>query len=161
MLRDFKGRFKAQRRGQKVLLIVMLVCFSIPTLNLFWDATGWNLGRDLVAVNVAYAGELPKARHILDDIADCESGIRKADGSAVEGSARQFLANGKVVRNRNTNGSDDVGRAQINLGVHIDEVSRLKLDVINSEEDNKAFAAILYERNGTADWNASRSCWDR
>lgn len=96
---------------------------------------------------------------LLQRIADCESG----DGTP--GSARQFLKNGKPVKNVNKKGdyagSVDVGWAQINITIHIDEIARMGLDVINSEEDNKAFAMMLYEREGTQPWSASKSCWDR
>lgn len=117
------------------------------------------------AVGHAEAAEMPKApvpmEVMLQKIADCESGIRNPDGSAVAGTARQRGKDGRPIMNVNSTGSLDVGWAQINLDCHYDEVARLGLDVMSSEEDNKAFARHLYKLNGTSDWNASRSCWDR
>jgi hypothetical protein len=98
----------------------------------------------------AEAAETPEAiDEILLKIAECESG------------GKQFYSDGRVVLNVNKDGSADVGMYQINLRYHGAELARMKLDVINSEEDNEAYAKHLYQRNGTADWQASKHCWDK
>lgn len=84
MLSDIKGRFKAQRRSQKVLLILMLTCFSIPLSQVAWDASGIGpLSKELVAVNIADAAVMSSAAPnkieeakwaVVDDLAKCECG---------------------------------------------------------------------------------------
>ena len=83
---------------------------------------------------------------VLEAIAKCESG------------GQQFYPDGRVVLNVNKDGSADVGKWQVNLRYHGAQIARMKLDVVNSEEDNRKFAEYLYERNGTADWSASKKC---
>jgi hypothetical protein len=55
--------------------------------------------------------------------------------------------------------SNDFGPFQVNY-VHLEELEALGLDR-TVVEDNITFARILYERNGTRDWNNSRECWSR
>ena len=92
---------------------------------------------------------------IMQRIADCESG----DGSLNSG--KQFLKNGDIVKNVNTNGTTDVGKWQINLSPeHIVAISKLKVDVL-TEKGNQDFALYLYENEGTGPWSASAKCWRR
>lgn len=42
--------------------------------------------------------------------------------------------------------------------VHDAEIAERKIDIM-TEEGNRKFAVILYERNGLRDWEASRPCW--
>jgi hypothetical protein len=90
---------------------------------------------------------------VFTRIADCESG----DGT--KGSGKQFTAKGNLVINTNTNGTSDVGKWQINLSA--DKVSEMAKLGINpfTEEGNYAYAKVLFNRNGTSDWNASQKCW--
>ena len=81
---------------------------------------------------------------VLPIIAGCESG------------GRQFDENGNLIVNRST---DDVGKWQINLPTHWARAESLGIDLL-AEEGNERFARILYAENGTADWNATRSCWE-
>ena len=99
---------------------------------------------------------------ILKRISACESTGDKNgtprqfndDGSILWGHER---INGKVVVIKR-----DAGEFQINTIAHADELKKLGLDVVNSESDNRAYALILYLRNGTADWNASKAtCWGK
>jgi len=57
----------------------------------------------------------------------------------------------------NTNGTHDMGVFQINT-VHWGEAKRLGYD-LKSLEGNIAYAKLLYERNGTRDWNSSSLRW--
>ncbi len=92
-------------------------------------------------------------------LADCESGERMPNGKATTGSRRQFKPNGNIVQGVNTNGTSDIGMFQINLSEDkIREIGKLKLNVF-SEEGNIAYAKVLFDRNGTSDWEASKSCW--
>lgn len=152
----------------RVLSVILVTCISVILVNYYSEQLFISMTRDLsyIAAPRAQADEIAGTpAKMLQRIADCESGTRNADGSAVPGSARQFGKNGKPIKNVNKagafGGSVDVGWAQINITIHIDEIARLGLDVINSEEDNKEFAMMLYEREGTQPWSASKSCWDR
>lgn len=75
-------------------------------------------------------------------IAQCESGLS------------QFNSNGSTT----VSVTGDVGVFQINH-VHFAEAKQLGLDIRNSQQDNIAYAMILYARNGTRDWNSSKACW--
>lgn len=102
----------------------------------------------------------PTIPPVLERIADCESGERKADGTAVRGSGRQFDENGEVIigkMNRPELGVD-VGKYQINSVFHTKHAEELGLDLYN-EHDNEAYALALYRENGTKPWRASRNCW--
>ena len=81
---------------------------------------------------------------VLPIIAKCESG------------GRQFDSHGNVITNLKTM---DVGKWQINLGYHSVEAKRLGIDLY-TEEGNEKFARILFARNDTRDWSASRYCWE-
>jgi hypothetical protein len=143
---------------RKILLAFIILCLgtiavgktyqAVKPTTLFYKATG-----------IAEAAEMPTPEsemdRMLEKIAGCESG----DGSP--GSGKQFYPDGRVVLNVNKDGSADVGWAQLNLRYHGAEITRMKLDVINNEEDNKTFARHLYQREGTGPWQASRHCWDK
>ena len=107
---------------------------------------------DTVEVRYIEKNEIPP---IMQRIADCESG----EGGK-EGTGKQFLKNGRIVQNHNTDGTYDLGKWQINFERHFDEIVRLKLDVL-TEAGNQAYAMYLYENRGTGDWMASAKCWRR
>ena len=67
-----------------------------------------------------------------------------------ESGLKQFDSDGKVVVNKNKNGTTDTGICQIN-SVHDTELAKLSLDK-NKLEDNLEFAKILYEREGLKPW---------
>jgi hypothetical protein len=79
---------------------------------------------------------------ILKKVAQCESG------------ARQYNANGRIVKNPVT---PDYGIFQINA-IHVKTAQALGYDIF-SEEGNIRFAMYLYQKNGLRDWNASKHCW--
>jgi hypothetical protein len=151
MKRNYLGRFASKfDRTDKICLTIIAALIIFLTINGIWKA----MNRELYAYNPllpkAEAAETEEAiDEILQKIADCESG------------GKQFYSDGRVVLNVNKDGSADVGLYQINLRYHGAEIARQKLDVINSEEDNKKFALYLYQRNGTADWSASKHCWSK
>ena len=95
--------------------------------------------------------QLP-AEVALPIIAGCESG----DGTP--GSGRQFNPDRSIVTNENTDGTIDRGKWQINSR-HDAEAKRLNID-LTTEEGNRQFAVILYERNDLRDWKASQRCWE-
>ena len=81
---------------------------------------------------------------IMSEIIRCESGYR------------QFDSDGDVLRGKVN--SKDVGLAQINEAYHLQEAKRLGLDIY-SVEGNLLYAKVLYQKNKTKDWTASRKCW--
>jgi hypothetical protein len=99
---------------------------------------------------------------VLERIADCESGARNTDGSAIRGSGRHTDEHGEVILgklNRPELGVD-IGKYQINEHFHGARAVELGLD-LRSEADNEAYALVLYEESGTRPWKASESCWNR
>lgn len=118
----------------------------------------------VVEYNVVQAAVEPKEILIevhpaqLDRIADCESGIRNPDGTAVEGSARHFDKNGGVILGDDASVGIDVGWCQINTAFHKEKASELGLNIFE-EEDNKTYCRKLYKEQGSQPWSASKSCW--
>jgi hypothetical protein len=64
---------------------------------------------------------------------------------------------GQTLVCKNTNGSFDVGKFQIN-SIHIPAAVALGYDVFK-EKDNEAFALYLYANEGTRPWYSSRANW--
>jgi len=89
---------------------------------------------------------------VLSIIADNES------GNGTPGSGRQFNPDGSLVTNKNKDGTVDRGKWQINSR-HDAEAKRRDID-ITTEEGNRQFAIILYERNMLQDWESSRHRWE-
>lgn len=54
--------------------------------------------------------------------------------------------------------SRDIGKYQINDYFHEETAKKLGFDIY-TEEGNTAYALLLYNKNGTSDWNASKACW--
>ena len=83
---------------------------------------------------------------VLVTIARCESRFRQtlADGSVLRGSVD----------------TADVGVMQINTRYHSARARELGLD-LKELQDNMAYARRLYEKQGTAPWQASAPCWNR
>ncbi len=77
--------------------------------------------------------------------------------AACESEYRQFNALGKPLAGAVD--PDDTGVFQINKRYHLKEAQRLGID-IDTLEGNMEFARVLFERNGTRDWRASKHCWD-
>ena len=83
---------------------------------------------------------------LLERISLCESG------------GKQFNENGDPIKNPS---SSAIGKYQIMFSIHKARAQELGLDVINSEEDNEAFAVVLFNEQGTTPWEASRECWNK
>jgi hypothetical protein len=73
-----------------------------------------------------------------------------------ESNNRHFNENGGVLRGKID--KDDIGRYQINLRYHKKEAENLGIDLF-SEEGNRRYAELLYEKRGTDPWRASQKCW--
>lgn len=82
---------------------------------------------------------------VMIQIARCESTFRQtlADGSVLHG----------VVD------SADIGVMQVNTRYHAQEAKALGMN-LSSLKGNMAYARHLYEKKGTAPWNASAKCWN-
>lgn len=83
---------------------------------------------------------------VMIAIAECESHFK------------QFDKDGNVLKN--SKGSSAVGMFQIMSSVHDETADKLGLN-INSIQGNAAYARYLYEKHGTAPWNASKACWGK
>lgn len=57
----------------------------------------------------------------------------------------------------NDNGTRDFGPFQVNE-IHRQTALKRGLD-IEDPIDNIKYARLLFEKNGTRDWNASKKCW--
>lgn len=105
----------------------------------------------------AKVSKLPPMPQVLLDISWCES---RDDQNKV----------GKNYRNRTIHNGDgststvkvlwskDIGRWQINDYYHKETAKRLGFDIY-TEEGNALYALVLYNSNGTRDWEASKPCW--
>jgi len=159
--RDLIGRFKCDgRRYTKSQYKVMLasrmtkICLSIATVIVLggWLFTaGVILAKGTIEPSKIYAKEIiqievDRVAPILERIAKCES-------------TAGHMKNGKVVYNKNTNGSYDIGKYQINT-LWLQKAAELGLD-LNKEADNEAMAKWIYANRGTQDWYSSAHCWQK
>jgi hypothetical protein len=85
---------------------------------------------------------------VMQRIAKCESptGHFEKDGKT-------------VVFRTNKNGSQDIGKYQINT-IHLPLATKLGYNV-TVEKDNEAFAMYLYKNSGTEPWYSSEHCWNK
>lgn len=81
---------------------------------------------------------------ILAEIARCESRFRQLDKTGVP-------LRGEVNKS-------DVGLMQVNEYYHGEKASDLGFD-LTTVDGNLAYAKYLYNKEGTAPWNASAKCW--
>jgi hypothetical protein len=79
---------------------------------------------------------------VMKRIALCESGMK------------QHWDNGEPIISPTRDG----GIFQINFSAHLETTKKMGLDVINSEDDNIAYAKYLFEQSGTQPWYMSRKC---
>lgn len=96
----------------------------------------------------------PKVPAVLSAIADCESGDRRSDGSAIPNTARQFNPDGSVVKNP---ASSATGKYQIMASLHAANAREMGHDIY-TEEGNEGFALHLFETQGAKPWLASVKC---
>ena len=83
----------------------------------------------------------------MREIAECESKSRHWDdkGEVLIGTA---------------SATEDTGLFQISLYWHEKTAKDMGIDIY-SLEGNVEYAQILYKKNGTKDWNASKDCWSK
>jgi hypothetical protein len=104
--------------------------------------------------NTKKMSEIPQ---VLLDIAWCES----RDNQSKIGYNYRY----KIITNEDGSTtsikylhSRDIGRFQINEKYHYAEAKALGYDIF-TEAGNTKFALLLYNKNGTKDWEASKPCW--
>lgn len=107
-------------------------------------------------IALAEAPDVPETKVALlpelVPICGCESvGNPKAE-------PKQFK-NGKVITNKNRNGSTDYGLCQINDFAWGKVAQREGWDYINSEQDHIKLANYIYVSQGNRPWSASKKCW--
>lgn len=151
------GRLGEKKRGIKhqIFLATRMtqICLTIASVLVLggWLVTaGILIAKSTIEPTKVYAKEIievpiKEIPPVLQRIAKCESPTGHYD------------ENGKVVINKNTDGSLDIGKYQIN-SVHLAEIARMKLNVYD-EKDNETFALHLMDARGTSDWYSSKGCW--
>ena len=92
--------------------------------------------------------EVDKTAEVMERVAQCESG------------GRQYDKNGRVIINKNTNGSVDYGMYQLNDRVWGAKATELGFDIM-TEKGNRDMAYWLFRNKGTAIWTHSHACWYR
>lgn len=133
---------KKQIAGWRVKALILLLAVSF-LIFLFIPNTAAKTETPLKIVTK----EIPKPElpQVLKDISWCES------------RDRQFNPDGSVYRGKIN--PKDVGQWQINEYWHLASSIKLGIDIY-TQAGNEAYALVLYNKNGTRDWNASRTCWE-
>ena len=114
------------------------------------------LFKDLIKVAKAKELDVWENYYPLKRACSCESWW------SPNGEPRQFNNDGSILWGQDRQGKiikRDVGACQINTEIHSKKIKELKLDVINSKQDNVTFAKFLYDENGLKPWEPSRVCW--
>lgn len=83
---------------------------------------------------------------VLDRIMACES------------STGQYGKDGQVIIHVNTDGSYDIGAAQVN-SIWNATATKMGYD-LSKENDNKEFARWLFLTHGSSPWDSSAKCWN-
>lgn len=149
-------RFLIARTVKRTLAVV-----AIMNIATWLVIGGVSYGQHAVLPVIVQADEVVREvdAPIMERIADCESGTRTKNGTAVKGSAKHFDPNtGQVFTKSNDNKTVDIGRYMINEFYHGKEATKLGYD-LTKEEDNKKMAYYLYATQGTEPWVWSKSCW--
>jgi hypothetical protein len=152
MLRGIRGRFSRQRAGQKALLIVMVVCFSIPMGGYLVGVDG--LSKELVAVRTAEADMIVTAGNFTDKIenakddvinrlAQCESGGHKADDGILVFDTNNKASIGELQFQKDTvrhyvkklYGKDITGREAVIWALDTGKARQLAKDIIFTTEN--------------------------
>lgn len=141
----------------KLLLCIVLFLFLIPLVaKVYFAGSSPKAVPEIVTIDVVQKiqvdpystssirsyilTQFPDAP-VMANIASCESQFRQLnkDGSALRGFQNNL----------------DVGVFMVNEYYHKKEATSLGLN-LEKLEDNVAFARVLYDRNGTRDWNWSK-----
>ncbi len=83
---------------------------------------------------------------ILAEIAKCESQFTHVGKS------------GNIIRGKVN--QSDIGVMQINTYYHAEEAEKAGLN-LTTLQGNMAYAKLLYEKEGSAPWASSSSCWEK
>lgn len=147
---------KVKKAGRGILLLILaIIIFNL----LFFKVTGekTNIALTPVATVNKATETKPQVPKVLLDIMWCESGgfqskininYRKRVVVNSDGSTSTI----KVFHSR------DIGLFQINEKYHLDNAKSLGIDIYTAEGNTK-YAIMLYNKNGTRDWDASKPCW--
>jgi len=141
-----------------VLAFLSYEALQAPTVHQFikddinHTQVGYHATEGIVATNKGISEEVhsaikkyfPENHETMLSIAKCESGLDP-------------LSVGLNIKNKEV-WSRDWGLFQINDYYHADELNKLKLNILDME-DNIKYASILYKKNGLQDWKASQHCW--
>lgn len=151
-MRPFYGnQYVRKSTNMKTFLKLVLVLIVVAVLA----RVAYNNGKSSVKpVQVPYevvtevVKEIETKAPVLERIYKCESG------------GKHLGSNGQVILKANTNGSIDIGIAQINNTIWGKKASSLGLNLF-IEEDNIKMAQYLYKNYGTEPWVWSKNCWNK
>jgi|GEM_PF-3194963 len=140
-------RYKAKRLAVRVVFVIIAM-----------DIIGWsgvagyhyakkNIVPEIVEAEVIKEVMIESDAPVMARIFKCESG------------GKHLGKNGQIIIGVNTNGTVDIGIAQINT-VNFAQATKLGFD-ITKEKDNIAFAKWLYANRGSEPWYSSKGCWNR
>lgn len=129
-----------------MIILPLIVSFNYFNLKIAGETTS-----EVVAETEKIEIE-PVIPQVMLDIAWCESNNNQDKKGY---NYRYKIVDGQKVRYL---WSTDIGYWQINDFYHLEDAKKLGLDLY-TYEGNRDFALLLYNKNGTRDWNASKSCW--
>ncbi len=145
-------------RGIRVLGIQAVIALALLTSHYIGQVT---VEPVKVYADREVVKEVKADSPVMERIADCESGKRNKNGTAVKDSASHFDSNtGQVFTKANDNKSVDIGRYMVNETYWGKKAYSMGLD-LTKESDNKKMAYWIYENRGTVDWMASSNCWNK
>ncbi len=123
------------------------VAFALLTLGILFGVyfIGTANGKEISATNVIAVAQPEKTAPVMERILKAESGNH------------QYAPSGQVLIHVNSNGTVDIGAAQIN-SIWFSLATKLGYD-LTKETDNKAFAEYLYANYGTEPWQSSSKNW--
>lgn len=143
-----------------LILTIILALLFVPSSVVSYDRTSSAFIASTsvsTSTSVPTNSELPEMPQVLLDISWCES---RDDQSKIGNNYHKT-----VITNQDGSTtikkelwSRDIGRWQINEYYHAEEAKRLGYDIY-TERGNALYAIVLYNTNGTRDWNASKPCW--
>lgn len=153
MTRDNKGRFTSVRLIIKwfsvrfIFLFFLVSCvLAILSFSAYYTASHNAPVRIVEKTLLVQAPEeLPP---VLQRIAQCESGNKHTD------------SRGRLMINKNDDGSQDVGLFQINMKYWGLEAMKQGYN-LTDEKDNIAFALWLWKTRGTEPWVHTKNCWNK
>ncbi len=143
-VRDDKGRYSSTWKKVKWFFKMIVM--------------GWTTG---IILLVVYGAGLAQTTMTIIPVAQAETNLPPILEKIIqcESKGQQFGKSGQVLLNANSNGTSDVGIAQINT-VWFTKATELGYD-LTVEKDNIAMAEWIFNNKGTGAWSSSSNCWNK